>query len=275
VKERAMQQIQSNCQGMTSPWWGQNFKTNAQASQVANARMTSVATSQDVALNLTTTEGDTVSISMAASAQADYLKYLETGQDENGVYAHQLEAYSADSQQSFSMTVNGDLNQEELDDIGQALKIIDRMMGSFVQGRLEPVLAQAGKLAQLDTVSDLALDMSYTKSVLVVQQSQVQNAAATPNSESGSRSQLADAGRTSSSLAQSTQSQLSMEAAELSASMAKQLSLVKEFTKQLHSSVQQIFDKYRQRLQQSNSNDSFGTNLIDRIHDDLAAKLGE
>jgi hypothetical protein len=66
-----------------------------------------------------------------------------------------------------------------------------------------------------------------------------------------------------------------MEAAELSASMAKQLSLVKEFTKQLHSSVQQIFDKYRQRLQQSNSNDSFGTNLIDRIHDDLAAKLGE
>jgi DnaJ-domain-containing protein 1 len=270
-----MHQIQCNYQSMVSPWKGQISKPTSQAVQVANAQVTLASTSQNMVLSLTTNEGDKISLSLAARTQSDYLNYLETGQEKQGDYAHQLQMFSTASEQDFTMTVEGDLNEQERKDIGAVLKTIDKMMANFVQGRLEPMVAKANKLSQLDTISSLSLEMSYTREVMVAQQIEVQRVP-DPLGTYDSQGQLTDTPPAiARPLPESTQlrSQVTAEANDLSTVMAKQLAQVREFSDRLHGAVKQIFDKYRQRIEKLNPDNVSGTALIDRMHKDLLSKM--
>jgi hypothetical protein len=271
-----MPQIQSNYQSMVPSCKSQITQSNSQAVQVAKTQVARLSTSQNVELNLTTDEGDTVSISLAASTQADYLKYLETGQDQDGQYANQLQMSSSNSEQGFTVTVNGDLNEQERKDIGKVLKIVDQMMTNFVQGHLEPMMAKAGKLSQLDSISDLSLEMSYSRQVLVAQQTKVQPASDSLGTTYDSQGQLTATQPTiASQQPDSTQlqNQVTAKADDLSTAMAKQLAPMREFVDRMQGAVKQIFDKYRQRVEKFNSDNAFGSALIDRMHKDLLAKI--
>jgi hypothetical protein len=271
-----MQQIQCNSQSMTSPWNGQTSKPASQTTKVADTQLAQVSASQNVVLNLTTNEGDTVSLSLAARTQSDYLNYLETGQNEQGAYAHQLQMFSTASQQDFTLTVQGDLNQQERQDIGKALRTIDQMMSDFVQGHLEPMIAKAQNLTQLDTISGLSLQMSFTQGVLLAHQTEVQGGSDPLGAIYDSQGQLT---RTRPAIAsqppESAQlrSRAAAQADDLSSAMAQQLAPVRDFAERLQGALKRIFDKYRQRADKLNPNDAFGPSLIDRIHKNLLAKM--
>jgi hypothetical protein len=261
---------------MATPWRGQSSKPAAQAAQVSNTQFASVSTSKDVVLNLTTAEGDKVSISLAASSQSDYLNYLETGQDADGSYARQLQMFSTASSQDFTMSVQGDLNEQELKDLGTVLTTVDKMMTNFVQGRLEPMMAKAAKLARLDTVSELTLEMSYSRQVSVAQQTQVQQAPDPLGTTYNAQGQLNDAQLAAAPVesdAAQLQSQIATDADNLSTAMAKQLARVQDYADYLHNALNRIFDKHRRHVEKSNPNNAAGPALIDRIHKDLLDKM--
>jgi len=271
-----MYQIQCNYPSMVPPWNGQISKPTSQAVQVANTQVTLVSTNQEVVLNLTTNEGDKISISLAARTQSDYLKYLETGQDKEGSYARQLQMFSTNSEQNFTMTVEGNLNEQERKDIDKVLKTIDKMMTNFVQGHLEPMMTKANGLPQLDNISGLSLKMSYTRDVLVAQQTEIQRVSDPLGTTYDSRGQLTGMRpvlATEQPKFTQPQSQITAEADDLSTAMAKQLTQVREFSTRLSSAIKQIFDKYRQYVEKLNPDDAFGPALIDHMHKDLLAKM--
>jgi hypothetical protein len=273
-----MHQIHSNFQSIVPPWKNQIAKPATQPVQTTNTQVMQVFTSQNVVLNLTTKEGDNVSISLAASTQSDFLKYQETRQDNEGGYVRQSQMYSSDSEKNFKMTVDGDLSEQERKDIGKVLKTIDNMMADFVQGHLEPAIEKAGKLSQLDTISGLSLDMSYTRNVLVAQQTEVQVGSDPLGTTYDSQGQLTETRPAiASQQPESTQpqSQVSAEADDVSTIVAKQLAQVQKFADSLLGAVKQIFDKYRQRVEKLNPDDGFGPSLIDRMHNDVLAKLSD
>jgi hypothetical protein len=271
-----MQSIQGNYLGMASPWNANVSKQPSQSVQIAKTQLASVSTSQDVALNLTTDEGDKISISLAASTQSDYLNYQVAGQDQDGNYAGQLQMFSTNSEQDFTMTVEGNLNDQERKDIGQVLKTIDKMMTNFVQGRLEPMIAKAGKLTQLDTISGLYLKMSYTRDVLVAQRTETQTVSdplgATYDSQ-GKLTETPPALAPQQSESTQPQSQVTAEADDLSTAMAKKLAQVREYADRLSDAVKQMFDKHRHHVEKLNPHDAFGPALIGRMHKDLLAKM--
>jgi hypothetical protein len=271
-KELAMQGIQGNCQNAAAPWTGQTSKSASQSTKNTSTQLTSVSTSQGVELDLTTKEGDKVSISLAASAQADYLHYLETGQDANGAYAQQLQMYSARSEQGFTISVDGNLSDQERSDLRKVLSTIDSIMADFVQGNLDPIAAKADKLSQLDTVSGFSLDMSYSR---YVQQTNIQTTSdplATYNSQGQLAGTQAAAASEPSGSAQIL-NQVAANADDATTAMAKQLAQVQDSVKHLLGALRRIFDKHRQQVEKSNPNDASAPALIDRMHDDLLAKM--
>jgi hypothetical protein len=270
-KELLMQRIQCNQPNVT-PWSGQTSKSASQAAKTTDTRLKSVSTSQNMVLNLTTDEGDKLSISLAASAQSDYLQYRETGQNADGRYARTVQMYSMQAERSYSITVDGNLSDEELSDIGQVLTSIDSMMSDFVQGRLEPILAEADKLSGLDTVSDFSIDMTYARNVTSAHQTQVQTADSL-GTIYDSNGQIAES-PSATALPQVAQlrNQAASEADDVTSAMAEQLAKVQDSVQKLLDALQQIFDKHRENVENSNPNDGFGPALIDRMHSDLLAK---
>lgn len=268
-----MQRIQCNQPNVT-PWSGQTSKSASQATKTTDTRLKSVSTSQSMVLNLTTEEGDKLSISLAASAQSDYLRYRETGQNADGRYARTVQMYSMQSERSYSITVDGNLSDQELSDIGQVLTSIDSMMSDFVQGRLEPILAEADKLSGLDTVSDFSIDMTYARNVTSAHQTQVQTADSlgTIYDSNGQIAETPSATATALPQVAQLRNQAASEADDVTSAMAEQLATVQDSVQKLLGALQQIFDNHRANVENSNPNDGFGPALIDRMHSNLLAK---
>lgn len=266
-----MNQIQCSNQSAFASWNGLAMKSASQSAQVTNTQTTLAAKSQNVSLSIFTKDGDTVNISLAANSQAAYLDKVQTGQGKTAVSTTLASA----SQQNFTISVQGDLSAEEAADISKVLTTVDKMLGSFVNGRLKPMSAQAQQLTQLDTIDGLSLQMNYSQAVAVTRQTAVQ-AGSNPGVTYDRQGNLVGASP-SAAPAQSAvtqqQNQAAAAADDLTSLMARQLARVHEFTEHPFAAVKQIFDKYSQQLQQSNPDDTFGPALLGRMHNNLLSKM--
>jgi hypothetical protein len=271
-----MNPIQCNCRNAAPAWPGPVDSSTDTSAQLTQTQLVMTSESRDVELNLTTKEGDKVSLSLDARSQALYLNYLEAGNDKEQEYARQLQLFAAESEQDFTMTVEGDLNEEERKEIGKILKTIDRMMASFVKGRIEPVLAKADKLTELDTIAGLSLEMSYSRNVLVAQQTENKIVSTPQGITYDPRGKLAELPTTTAvppSTADHPAAKDTGEADALAEAMAKHLAQVNEFADRLLGAVKQIFDKYRQQVEKLSPNNAAAPALIDRIQEGLLARM--
>jgi hypothetical protein len=271
-----MNPIQCNCRNAAPAWPGPVASSTDTSSQLTQTQLAMTSESRDVELNLTTKEGDKVSLSLEARSQALYLNYLEAGNDKEQEYARQLQLFAAESEQDFTMTVEGDLNEEERKEIGKILKTIDRMMASFVKGRIEPMLAKADKLTELDTIAGLSLEMSYSRNVLVAQQTENKIVSTPQGITYDPRGKLAEPPTTTAvppSTADHPAAKDTGEADALAEAMAKHLAQVNEFADRLLGAVKQIFDKYRQQVEKLSPNNAAAPALIDRIQEGLLARM--
>jgi hypothetical protein len=269
-EEHVMSQIQCNNQYATSPWSRPTSKPLSQTAQVTSNQTVLALERQDVKLSLTTKEGDTVNISFAANSKADYQDNIEYGQGK-GVESTK---YSASTQQYFSMTVDGNLNKQERSEVDTVLKTIDQMLNNFVNGRLEPTMAQANKLTDLETVDNLSVKMSFSRAVMVTQHTEVQAGADPLGITYDGQGQLVPTSQSGASPAvASAHNQVTAAADDLTTAMARQLARVRDVADHPFDTVRQIFDKYRQQLKNLNADNAFGPALIDRMHNNLLAKM--
>jgi len=153
-----------------------SFAAELQAAQVK------VSQSQTADITIVTAEGDTVTLSSNKSAELSFATYDAQGQV-NGSSAH-LSGMSMELHRTsdFSISVDGDLNKDELKDIRRAIRTIQKAANDVLKGHEDKAAARTAKLARLDQIASIDADMEFNREVTVTRISAQSQAAAIPES---------------------------------------------------------------------------------------------
>jgi hypothetical protein len=112
--------------------------------------------SQETDLTLVTKEGDYVTISADSEFRLDFSTYDRTGRMKGATSQLHSETLSLDSSQEFSISVKGDLNEQEMKDIHNVLQSLDNIMTDLQSGQLDQGMTEAGKLGNLGNLGSLS-----------------------------------------------------------------------------------------------------------------------
>jgi hypothetical protein len=155
-----------------SPGW--NGWTGALRRQGANAStdLAAVLASHEVSaeINITTDDGDTVTISLESEADAGYAFYSRPASGgEGGLKASALVASVS---RDLEVSVQGELDDEELADISSLLKRIELVIRNFLKGNFAAAAQQALGGADLDSLSSYSLDVEHTDTLTLLRKTE-------------------------------------------------------------------------------------------------------
>ncbi len=139
-----------------------------------DTRVSGMAVSNDFSgrFSVTTAEGD--SIILTADLESDFRSLSYASHADADPTARNIEAkYTHSSiQRNFGVTVNGDLNEEERQDLETLFQKVSNIFRGFFQGRGEEAKVDTAKLAEgfsvLDSLSSLDLTVEAVRSIAVV-----------------------------------------------------------------------------------------------------------
>lgn len=150
------------------------FTPSAQAVKAASVeqKQSAYSYSQTMKLNLTTQEGDTVSVDFRQlyAAYQSYEKQQSAEQGPSGTkyFESTSQLESSKFQERFGFSVNGNLNKDELKAISSLFKQVDQLANHFYQGNIEKAFQKAANMkidfGQLKNV-DLNLQKTETQAV--------------------------------------------------------------------------------------------------------------
>ena len=140
----------------------------------------SMSEQQNKDITIFTKDGDKVTLSSEKQIQALYSNCSDISyQKFSGIsdkYSMELNNYTTtvnnnfeyEKNGSFSISVEGDLDKQELQDIKKAIKSIDKIMANLLSGGdLSKAAEKARKVVNLDSISGIAADYSYEKTISV------------------------------------------------------------------------------------------------------------
>jgi hypothetical protein len=120
-------------------------------------------------IDITTKDGDTVTISLASDIEAGYAYYRRTGTAAGSEM--EARALVASVSRELQITVQGSLDQEELADITNLVKQLGQAIRSFVNGDTTASARQALDVKALDSLSGFSLDMEHSDSLTLIRAS--------------------------------------------------------------------------------------------------------
>lgn len=113
-------------------------------------------------ITLFTDEGDKVTISTLSQFQSDYMAFDYAAKVKDESVRMHTEEMNATVKDSFSMAVEGELNENELADIQKVLGELDDIMNSLVKGDLDAVMKDAlGVIDDADTITGLDATLQF------------------------------------------------------------------------------------------------------------------
>lgn len=140
----------------------------------------SISSQQNKDITIFTEDGDKVTLSSDQQIEAFYLTYSDISYQNfsgasdntsitlNNYAASKSEIFAYESNLSLSISVEGELDEQEIKDIKKAIKSIDKiMMGILNGGNVEKAADQAMMLASLKSISGIEADYSYEKTISV------------------------------------------------------------------------------------------------------------
>jgi len=151
-----------------NPQKAPNFAAELQAAKVK------VSQSQTADITIVTAEGDTVTLSSSKAAELLFATYNAQGQVGGSAELHRSS--------TFSMSVEGDLNREELKDIRRAIRTIQKAANDVLRGHEEKAASRTARLANLDQIASIDADLEFHREVSVTQVSARSEAVAIPES---------------------------------------------------------------------------------------------
>lgn len=147
--------------------------TNATGVQRLDTQVSGVAISNDFSgrLNVTTAEGDTITLSADLESEfraANYKSHTEGDGKTVDVQAKYAE-YSL--KQEFGVTVEGDLNEQEVKDLEKLFRKVANIFKQYLSGQDDEALVKMAKLAErfgnLSSLSGLDLGVDVERSVTI------------------------------------------------------------------------------------------------------------
>lgn len=163
-----LSQIDSN--GLGNP--GRFSNGSMSSSQVAVNSYESL----EAGLTIQTREGDVVSLSTRRYSELDAHEYSSQGQITNGNHqvsaAYNVREITLSSGEAFSFSVQGDLSEEELQDIEAIVSGIDEIIGEMAQGDMDDAISKAMSMGSYDSISMYEADISVERSYAMYAQTQ-------------------------------------------------------------------------------------------------------
>ncbi len=142
-------------------------------------------------LEMRTQEGDIVNINFNQINEYSSMQYAS---ENNGMsrYASEMSAYS---ETSWQFSVQGDLNQQEVDALNKVIKGVQKLGAAFFSGDLSSALEQASQLGLGSTaLASLSLNLQQNEQYQATSAYQTNKASALPDSLQGFAGRLAGFG---------------------------------------------------------------------------------
>jgi hypothetical protein len=148
--------------------------TDGAETQRLNTQVSGVAISNDLSgrLSVTTAEGDTITLTADFEYDFRAVNYSSQVIGDGSTVDLKATHIEATLKKEFGVTVEGDLNKQELNDLGNLFRKISNIFRDFFRGNDEVGLANTAKLAerleQLPSLSGLDLNVDVQRSVTVL-----------------------------------------------------------------------------------------------------------
>lgn len=123
--------------------------------------------SLNAGLTIQTREGDVVTLSASRFSELDAHEYTSQGEfagskgSMSAAY-HQREITLSSGEQ-FTFTVNGDLSEEELEDIESIVSGVDGIIGEMAEGDMEDALSKALSMGSYDSISKYEAEITVER----------------------------------------------------------------------------------------------------------------
>lgn len=149
---------------LKNPFAGQEALSATELSRV------SVMDQKSVEIKLMTAEGDRITLSVNALFEESYTGYNSRGYMNGMVTGTRMETFSSFSDRWMSITLEGDLNEEELVDIQRVLAKVESLASDFFRGEIDEAVAKAIQFDDMGSVVNLKANLEYTYSMSIEQQ---------------------------------------------------------------------------------------------------------
>ncbi|GEM_PF-1472421 len=139
--------------------------SNRESSNKTQSSSAALQVRQSSDITLFTEEGDKVTLSSASRFEAGYAIYSSQGVIDGKASQVDAEAFSVSKASVFELSVEGDLNKQELKDIEKALKTIEKLTTDFFSGNTDKAVDRASRIAKLDSIASFEAVLQYSKSL--------------------------------------------------------------------------------------------------------------
>ena len=148
--------------------------TNGTGTQRLDTQVSGVAISNDFSgrLSVTTAEGDTITLSADLESDFRAVNYKAHVEGDGGTVAVEAKYAEYSLKQEFGVTVEGDLNEQEVKDLAKLFRKVANIFKKYLSGQDDEALAKTAKLAErfgrLSSLSGLDLSVDVERSVTVL-----------------------------------------------------------------------------------------------------------
>ena len=145
--------------------------TDPQADRTVNAQVAAIQASTDFSgtFSVVTAEGDKVTLSVDGEEDFRYMNYGYKARSDDQRLEVKGESAEYSLSQTLGLTVEGDLNEQEVADLTKLFRKVKNIISNFFRGRDEQAVAKTAKLADqfgnFSTLAGLDLSMDVTRSV--------------------------------------------------------------------------------------------------------------
>ncbi|MDD4272575.1 MAG: hypothetical protein PHG14_02490 [Desulfobacter postgatei] len=151
------------------------LSNNSRASSSSELYVNSYS-SLDAGLTIQTREGDVVTLSTTQDSQLEAYEYSSRGivsnKDGYAAASYNVREITLSTGETFSFTVEGDLNEEELEDIESIITGVDNIIGEMMDGDMMDAFSEAMRMGYYDSISSYEADITVTSGYAMYSQEQ-------------------------------------------------------------------------------------------------------
>lgn len=125
---------------------------------------------QNTDVTIYTAEGDKVTLSSSSQSQTTYVTYNSLAATQGEFTMFQGAGFNLNANRALIISVDGDLDKQELKDIEKALRTIDKIMRDFLSGDIGHAVASTLKIGKLKSILSLEASLQFKQSLSLEQQ---------------------------------------------------------------------------------------------------------
>jgi hypothetical protein len=149
---------------------------------VTQASLLSASSQKSTDISLVTAEGDKVTISAKSALQAGFVGYDYRGRLHGNEVSLSGRSLQVSAENSFAISVEGNLSKEELADIKKLVAKIEKLGSEFFSQPLDDSLVKTLELGDLESISSFAANLRYEQQLTIARVAKEESVASSTSS---------------------------------------------------------------------------------------------